>query len=119
MGGFKRTKQTICNNLMQLAELLEPLFGLLHRELCRLKIIHADETTMQVNFVEGHNKPVHGYFWVYCSGKYELKKIVLFEYCGGRAADYPCSFLKGFEWYGHCDGLRQYDDVIGLIRVGC
>ena len=119
MSGFKRPKQTICNNLLQLAELLEPLFELLHRELCRLKIIHADETTMQVNFVEGHNKPVHGYFWVYCSGKYELKKIVLFEYCGGRASDYPCSFLKGFEGYGHCDGLRQYDDVIGLIRVGC
>lgn len=119
MNGFNRPKQTICNNLLQLAELLEPLFELLHRELCRLKMIHTDETTLQVNFVKGHDKPVHGYFWVYCNGKYELKKIVLFEYCGGRASDYPCSFLKDFEGYGHCDGLRQYDDVIGLIRVGC
>ena len=62
MSGFSRPKQTICNNLLQLAELLEPLFELLHRELCRLKIIHTDETTMQVNFVEGHEKPVH---WIF------------------------------------------------------
>ncbi len=119
MSGFRRPKQTICNNLIQLAELLEPLYELLHRELCRLRIIHTDETTMQVNLAEGHFKPIHCYFWAYCSGKYEKKKIVLFEFCKGRASDYPCSFLKGFRGYGHCDGLRQYDDVVGLIRVGC
>ncbi len=117
--GIDRSRQTMCNNMLALADMLDPLYEAMHKELIRLKIIHADETHWQTNHVKGKNKPVKGYFWVYHSGRYEEKKIVLYNHQNGRSAEYPKKFLEGFSGYGHCDGYGAYNDVPDLIRVGC
>ncbi|MBQ3708344.1 MAG: IS66 family transposase, partial [Clostridia bacterium] len=117
--GLCRSRQTMSNNMLALGGMLEPLYERMKKELVRMEIIHADETPWQVNHGNGKEGPVRGYFWVYTSGKYEPKQIVLYDYENGRGAEYPKKFLRGFSGYGHCDGLGQYSAVRGFTRVGC
>lgn len=117
--GANISRQSMSNRLIAAAELLRPLYDLLHRHLISQDILHADETPLQVNRIEGREKPVNGYMWVYRSGKFSREQIVLYDYRNGRKGDYPAEFLKGFFGYPHCDGLRQYDDVLNAVRVGC
>ena len=107
------------NLMIAAADMLMPLHKLLHRIMKTFDILHADETPMQVNLVNGRNKPVKGYMWVYRSGRYSDVPIILYEYRNGRKGEYPKAFLNGFSGYLHCDGLRQYDDVENITRVGC
>lgn len=117
--GFDRSKQTICNNMLDCADILQPLYDICHRQLLLMKITHADETPEQVNHVKGHDKPVKGYVWTYRSGKFEQIQLVIYDYQNGRGAQYPQAFLKGFEGFCHCDGYAAYDSITGLVRVGC
>lgn len=117
--GFERSKQTICNNLLDCADILKPLYNVCHSKILLMKMIYGDETNGQVNHVKGHNKPVTGYFWSYRSGKFEEIQLVIYDYQNGRGAQYPQAFLNGFEGYCHCDGYAVYDSIPGLVRVGC
>lgn len=117
--GVNISRQSMSNWLIAGAELLQPLYDCMHDLLLRENIIHADETPLRVNRVSGRDKPVNGYMWLYRTGKFSERQIVLYDYRNGRKGDYPAEFLKSFFGYLHCDGLRQYDDVINAVRVGC
>lgn len=117
--GFERSKQTICNNFIDCADILKPLYNVMHRTFLKLKYAHGDETPGQVNHAKGKDKPVKGYFWVYLAGKYEKVRMVLYDHQLGRGSEYPKKFLKGFKGYFHCDAYAAYDTVPGLILVRC
>ena len=117
--GISMSRQTMDNLIIAAAEMLTPLYELMHKTIVKLEILHADETPLQTNRVKGRKGPVRGYMWVYRSGRYSEIPIVLYEYQNGRKGEYPKLFLKGFSGYLNCDGLRQYDDVENIIRVGC
>lgn len=117
--GANISRQTMSNWLIAGGELLKPLYDLFHIHLVSEEILHADETPLQVNHVKDRDKPVNGYMWLYRAGKFSKRPIVLYKYQNGRKGSYPAEFLKKFFGYLHCDGLRQYDDVSGAVRVGC
>ena len=117
--GFDRSKQTICNNFLDCADILQPLYNVMHMAFLKLKYAHGDETPGQVNHAKGKDKPVKGYFWVYLAGKYEKVRMVLYDHQLGRGSEYPKKFLKGFKGYFHCDAYAAYDTVPGLILVRC
>lgn len=117
--GIKISRQTMSNWIISAADILKPLYDLMQKYFVLQSIIHADETPLQTNHVKGESKSVHGYMWVYRSGKYSLTPMALYDYRNGRAAEYPLEFLKGFSGYIHCDGLKQYDILLKAIRVGC
>lgn len=117
--GINISRQTMDNLVIAAADMLMLLYELMHKIMVKLDILHADKTHTQVNRVKGRNKPVKGYLWVYRSGRYSSIPIVLYEYKNGRNGEYPKNFLKGFSGYLHCDGLRQYDEVICAVRIGC
>lgn len=117
--GWRISRQTMDNWILGAADIFKPLYRLLHGRFVREKIIHADETPSQTNRVRGKSKPVKGYMWVYRTGKYSDIQIVLYDYRNGRKAEYAKAFLEGFSGYLHCDGLRQYDEILDAVRVGC
>lgn len=117
--GFERSKQTICNNFIDCADILKPLYNVMHMAFLKLKYAHGDETPGQVNHAKGKDKPVKGYFWVYLAGKYEKVRMVLYDHQLGRGSEHPNKFLKGFKGYFHCDAYAAYDTVPGLILVRC
>ena len=61
--------------------------------------------------------------WVYKSGAFEPKKIVLYDYKSGRKGEYPEEFLKDFRGICVSDGYQVYhtiDDEREDIQVaGC
>ncbi len=54
--------------------------------------------------------------WVYCSGKYEKYRNILFEYQPTRNGDHAKRFLGSFSGYLVCDGFDGYNKLTTVKR---
>ena len=81
------------------------------------KVLHADETTLQV--LHEPEKPPESkpYMWLYRTSGDTDSPIVLYEYQPDRKAEHPNSFLKNFSGYLHADGYDGYHDLSDDIKV--
>ena len=85
--GLKLSRQTMAN-------WLRPVYDLLHEQLCREPVLHADETTLQVLKEPGRSSTSKSYMWLYRTSGCAKQAIVLYEYqahpksgtCGGLPA---------------------------------
>ena len=119
--GIPLSRQTMSNWLLWSAEhLLAPVYDLLHKELLKRDVLHADETTLQVLHEPGKTAQSNSYMWLYRTGGDTDRPIVLFDYQPGRGACYPKAFLKNFRGYLHTDGYSGYHSLPDEITVvGC
>jgi transposase len=119
--GINLTRQTLSNWLIKAAfDWLEPIYDVLKEILCMHKVLHADETSLQV--LREPDKPPEGksYMWLYRTSGDTNNPIVLYEYQPDRKAERPRLFLKDFTGYLHADGYDGYHDLSDTIRVvGC
>ena len=69
--GLKLSRQTMANWLLNVSEKwLRPVYDVLHEQLCREPVLHADETTLQVLKEPGRSSTSKSYMWLYrTSGK--------------------------------------------------
>lgn len=100
-------------------EYLEPVYKCLHRHLVTYQYLHADEVPCQVLKEEDRDPQSKSYMWIYLTGRYEEKQIILYEYQPGRKGEYPKEFLEGFQGYLHCDGYSAYNKVENVTLVCC
>ena len=119
--GIKLSRQTISNWLIKATfDYLEPIYGALAEILCLRKVLHSDETTLQV--LREPDKPPESksYMWLYRTGGDTASPIILYEYQPDRRAEHPKRFLKNFSGYLHADGYDGYHDLSDNITVvGC
>lgn len=113
------SRQTMANWVIAAAKMLKPLYDKLHKNLVERKILHADETTLEVLKLPDRDTPLNAYMWVYRTSRFEECPIVLYDYEEGRSGSYAKEFLRGFSGYLHCDGWGGYDKVENIKRVGC
>ena len=113
------SRQTMANWIISASSLIKPIYDLMRDELRKAEIIHADETTLEVLHEPDREPQAKSYMWVYTTGKYEDKKIVLYNYRQGRSGKYAREFLGDYTGYIHCDGWTGYDKVENAKRVGC
>ena len=114
------SRQTMSNWILHASEKwLKPVYEVLHRELLTGDILHADETTLQVLREPGKTADSKSYMWLYRTGKYAERPIVLYEYQPGRGGGNPAEFLKGFRGYLQTDGYSGYNALPDVIHVGC
>lgn len=113
------SRQTMANWVIAAARMLKPLYDKLHKKLVERNILHADETPLEVLKLPNRDIPLKAYMWVYRTSRFEKCPIVLYDYEEGRLGVYAKDFLKGFSGYLHCDGLKNYDKVENVKRVGC
>ena len=59
------------------------------------------------------------YMWVYRSNEVSKQPVVIYDYQPGRSRQSLISFLQGFKGYLQCDDYRVYDNVEGMLPVGC
>jgi transposase len=116
--GFVLSRQTMANWMLAGATWLENIFDRLHAHLRKRKILHADETTLQVLKEAGRAAQTTSYLWLYRSGR-DGPPIVLFEYQQTRAGEHPRAFLKGFAGFLHVDGYAGYEGLADVRLVGC
>lgn len=129
--GITIRRQTMCRWLDRTCgNFIIPLYNLYKDILTSLHVAQADESPVQVNKVpiddEDGEKRVEKkqcYMWVYKSGLYEDKKIVLYDYKAGRKGEYPEGFLKDFHGILVSDGYQVYhtmdDERDDITIAGC
>ena len=115
--GLKLSRQTMANWLLNVSEKwLRPVYDVLHEQLCRKPVLHADETALQVLKEPGRSSTSKSYMWLYRTSGCAKQTIVLYEYQPTRKAEHAEAFLKGFSGWLHADGYK----LPGNIRVvGC
>ena len=119
--GLRLSRQTMANWLLKASEKwLQSVYDLLHEQLCREPVLHADETTLQVLKEPGRSSASKSYMWLYRTSGCAKQAIVLYEYQPTRKAEHAKHFLKGFSGWLHADGYQGYHKLPGNIRVvGC
>ena len=115
------SRQTMANWLVYCAQnYLSAIYSQLVASLLQESVAHADETTVQVLFEPGRAAQTKSFEWLYRTGAYSEKPVVIYEYQETRQQDHPKAFLKGFEGYLHTDGYQVYHNLPpGIIVVGC
>ena len=115
---FPMSKATLCNWILEVDKYYgKVLVEYMHRELLKSHVLHCDETPVQVVREESSGK---SHMWVFRSGEYEKKQIVIFDYQPSRKGECATRFLDGYRNYFVSDGYSGYnragDDG---IRCGC
>ena len=86
--------------------------------LLKESVLHCDETPVQVLKEEGKKAESKSYMWVYRSGKYAEKQIVIYDYNKSRSGEVPKAFLGRFDEYLHTDGYAGYNNL-NVTRCSC
>lgn len=112
--GVTIARSTLGDWLAGAAELLTPLYGLMHRRLLLSRVIHGDDTGVKLRVV-GSDRTSKAHLWA-CIGDADYP-YVLFDFTAGYTADGPQSFLAGYTGYLQADALAQYEGLYGEDRV--
>ncbi len=90
--GVDLSRQTMSGWVIQLNEKLSPLMQLIKRQLYGGKVLHIDETRLQVLNEPGKENTQLSYIWVYVGGPPD-KPVVWHQYADTRAGRVPVDFL--------------------------
>jgi transposase len=120
--GIQLSRQTMANWMVRCAEdWLTPLYDRMKERLLKEnKVLHADETVLQVLKEPGKKADTNSYMWLYRTSREASHPIVLYEYQPTRSSAHPAKFLETFEGYLHVDGYSGYHNLSSsIIIVGC
>ena len=113
------SRQTLSNWIIAATgRWIAPLYELMRETLLDQKVLHADETSIQVLREPGKNASSDSYMWLFRTGR-AGPPCVLFNYQTTRAAKHPKRFLEGFKGTLHADGYKGYDGLPGVTLSGC
>lgn len=104
---------------------LQPLVEAMRQELLGQRVLHADETPVQM-LDPGAGKTHRAYLWTYCSSALQPTRLVVFDFAESRAGRHPAEFLRhpGEDaWRGAlvCDDYSGYKALFasGVTEAGC
>lgn len=125
--GIDLSANTMANWVIKSADsYLSLVYDRLHLSLYDNKVIHADETPVQVMRIDGE-KIRNGkktYMWVYRSKpSQDGHHVILYDWQPSRRADHPREFLKGLSGTVVTDGYQVYhklgSELPDLDIAGC
>jgi transposase len=120
--GVSLSRQTMSNWIITAHQRwFAGLFDLLHAELLKNEILHADETTLQVLREDGRKASQKSYVWVYNTSGDAKRSVALYDYRSSRAGECASDFLDGFAGKLHTDGYDAYHCKLPpeITVVGC
>ena len=99
---------------------LQPLVDALRAEILTHRVLHADETPVQM-LKPGKGATHRAYLWAYAPGAFEDVKAVVYDFCESRAGEHARRFLG--DWRGSlvCDDFAGYKASFaqGILEAGC
>lgn len=119
--GIDIPRSSMCNWLLKVYLMCQPLIELLRLELLSGPLIGADETTMQVLKENGRSPTSTSYMWCFRGGP-PGRPVVLYKYAPSRSGEVAAEMLKGYQGYVQTDAFAGYnflDDLPGITHVGC
>src|SRR5262245_264860 len=114
------SRKTMGGWMAQCAELLDPLYQLMKKELLSSKVIGTDDTSVKVL---DRKLPFarNGRIWPYVGDA--RHPVVVYDYTPTRARAGPAKFLEGYTGYLQADAYSVYDAFFkperGMTEVGC
>lgn len=113
-------RNTLCNWVLKVAALCEPLINELKKIITQDTYVQADETTLQVLSEEGRENKTKSYMWCYRGGG--ETPCIIYEYRETRGGIHPQQFLENFTGFLQCDAYSGYNwanKEEGITLVGC
>jgi transposase len=107
-------RATLGDWLRQAADLLEPLYLLMHQRLLLSRVVHGDDTSVKLR-VEGAGRTSKAHLWVGI-GDADYPYVV-FDFTADYTAAGPERFLDGYRGYLQADALAQYEGLYGEGRI--
>jgi transposase len=117
--GVTVARATLGDWLSQAADLLGPLYRLMHQRLLLSRVIHGDDTSVKLR-VEGSGRTTKAHLWVGI-GDADYPYVV-FDFTADYTAAGPQRFLEGYRGYLQADALAQYEGLYGddlVLHVCC
>jgi len=115
-------RQTLARWMIKASELAGPIVDRLHALLITRRVVHVDETPVQVLKEAGRSAKKKSTMWVYASGGLD-PPIRLYAYQQSRGSEHPRRLLEGFSGYLQSDGFSGYDALVraqpAITGVGC
>ena len=118
--GVEISRKTMGGWLAQCAELLEPLYRAMKKQLLESKVIGTDDTAVKVldrrlSFART------GRIWPYVGDAHH--PVIVYDYTPTRGRAGPAKFLEQYKGYLQADAYSVYDAFFkparGMIEVGC
>lgn len=119
--GADLNRATIAAWMIRTGQLLTPLLNLLQEHILSGKILHMDETHVQVLKGTGKRPQTKNYMWIIHGGP-PGKKATVFIYDPSRSKAVPNRLLAEYSGYLVLDAYKGYDEVCKkeeIVRVGC
>ncbi len=119
--GIDIPRQTLARWVIQCSEHFQPLLNLMRDSLLCSRIIHCDETRVQVLKEPGRESSSQSWMWVQTGGP-PGRSVILFDYSTSRAQDVPTRLLDGYSGYVMTDDYAGYNALgaqAGVERLGC
>jgi transposase len=118
--GVEISRKTMGGWLGQCAQLLEPLYQAMKKELFGSKVIGTDDTSVKVLDRKLPFARI-GRIWPYVGDCYH--PVIMYDYTATRARAGPAKFLEGYKGYLQADAYSVYDAFFkterGMTEVGC
>ena len=113
--------QTLARWTIGVGKLLQPLHNLARDALLEGRVLHIDETVVQVLKEKDRKATSNSYMWVQTGGP-PGKPVVLFDYDPSRGGEVPVRLLQDYQGYIMADGYDGYNAVSktkGIERLAC
>ena len=118
--GVALKRNTMANWVIQTAETyLKPFSDAFIRELLQQRVIHADETALQVNREPGRAPNAESRIWAYASGKRAGHQVRYFRYEDSRKGACAEKVLGEYTGVVISDGYSGYNILSKSVRAGC
>ena len=119
--GVDIPRQTLARWVIQCGEHFQPLLNLMRDSLLGSRVIHCDETRVQVLKEPVRDPSSQPWMWVQTGGPPD-KPVILFDYSTSRAQEVPRRLLDGYRGYVMTDDYAGYNALggqAGVERLGC
>jgi transposase len=112
--GMRIACSTLGDWMAQAADLLDPLYQLMHQRLLLSRVLHGDDTGVKLRVVNAP-KTHKAHLWT-CIGDADYPYVV-FDFTADYTAAGPERFLQGYRGYLQADALAQYEGLYGEDKV--
>ena len=118
--GIEISRKTMGGWMAQCADLLDPLYQLMKKELFGSKVIGTDDTGVKVLDRKLPFARI-GRIWPYVGDAHH--PVIVYDYTPTRGRAGPAKFLEGYKGYLQADAYSVYDAFFksarGMTEVGC
>jgi hypothetical protein len=118
--GIDISRKTMGGWMARCAELLDPLYQLMKREVLSSKVIGTDDTSVKVLDRKLPFAKI-GRIWPYVGDAHH--PVIVYDYTPTRSRAGPAKFLEGYKGYLQADAYSVYDAFFksqrGMTEVGC